>query len=536
MFAQTVGLFPSDIPVEDHLSSLLDVHDPTMMRLLGIASEHASHLYEIGAGELAGTLRLIESLGASMAHLALAHTIHLSSQVTSAGDASRTTAAAIGPLYDNLAKHLSLASRARFGASLRGDRNQPTPAVLQTITAQVMGAYTICAGYASLRRLVAEHFDETREETPAAYDFKTALQLYTQSVGRGQPRYTLLAETGPAHAKTFTAQVNTDNERAAKGTGTTKKAAEQHAAQQYLAQYAPRFVQHVPPPCNRPYPRTAKPTARQAIAKNRENSLQDLSQQLNLGRNAIPLLDAALTHSSYHSQHPEAPDNTLLAHLGSHVIDSLASYQLMSTLLRPSNRQAREGDSRKVIAKVVAKNNGHLEQACEILHLAPLLVVGNAIKQIIPPMKVEAFQAVMGATLLARACPTIMTDLLPQRLLHWLDQAIRQEHPTIGEEQQATLEEQQAKTPHANRPETATASSGTVAAARRASREDPSLLSGMRRQGSGRLHGTPLLELPPAGQSNKIIAGDYTPAALHSASARNMGHTTGCRALPQRRA
>ena len=31
MFAQTVGLFPSDIPVEDHLSSLLDVHDPGML-------------------------------------------------------------------------------------------------------------------------------------------------------------------------------------------------------------------------------------------------------------------------------------------------------------------------------------------------------------------------------------------------------------------------------------------------------------------------------------------------------------------------
>ncbi len=213
-----------------------------MTRLLGISAEHSSHLHEIRAAESAGALKLIESLGSSLTRLAVAHTVYLSRQVCSAGDASRRTAAAIGPLYDRLAQYFCLASRTRFGASVRDDRSQPAPAVLRTITGQVMGAYAICAGYVSLQRLVDEHLDKLQEEGRPEYEFKTALQAYSHSINRGQPRYTLLAEKGPEHAKTFSAQVITHDGFSASGVGKTKKLAEQDAAQQYLSRYAPRFI------------------------------------------------------------------------------------------------------------------------------------------------------------------------------------------------------------------------------------------------------------------------------------------------------
>jgi ribonuclease-3 len=441
MFAQALALFPSNIPVERNLSSLLEVNELRMARLLGVALEHSSHLYEIGAGESVSALKLLESLGSSMTHLAVAHSIHSGRQVSSAGDASKTMALAMGPLYANLAQHLSLASSARLGASVRADRNQPTPAVLRTITEQVMGAYAMCAGYTSLHQLVDKLLDEPQEETQPVCEFKSALQAYSQSIGRGQPRYTILAETGPGHAKTFTAQVTTDNGRAADGTGTTKKLAEQRAAQQYLTQYAPQFVQrNVSSAHKRSQPQATNPSGGRAVAKYRANNLGNVQNHLNLGITAIPLLDIALTHSSYRSEHPEAPDNTLLAHLGSHALDALATYLLTSTLLGATSREGRDCDSRKVIAEVVSKKNPHLEYGCEILHLTPLLTVGNSVRQIIPAMKAEAFQAIIGATLLARARPTTITDLLPQQLHHWLDQVVHQEHRKTLEGHQANAD------------------------------------------------------------------------------------------------
>ena len=71
----------------------LEVHDPVMKRLLGIAGEHTSHLNEIGAKDCVGALRLIESMGGSVLHLAVAHSIHEAGETTSAGDTRQQSAA-----------------------------------------------------------------------------------------------------------------------------------------------------------------------------------------------------------------------------------------------------------------------------------------------------------------------------------------------------------------------------------------------------------------------------------------------------------
>lgn len=67
-------------------------------------------------------------------------------------------------------------------------------------------------------------------------DYKSALQEFLQARGYGQPEYTVEAETGPDHRKRFLVEVHTaaadpDGSRAlARGSGSTKKKAEQEAA------------------------------------------------------------------------------------------------------------------------------------------------------------------------------------------------------------------------------------------------------------------------------------------------------------------
>jgi ribonuclease-3 len=71
-------------------------------------------------------------------------------------------------------------------------------------------------------------------------DFKTALQELLQARSLGGARYIAVSESGPDHEKLFTVDVELDDKIIARGIGLTKKAAEQAAAKQALAQFRPQ--------------------------------------------------------------------------------------------------------------------------------------------------------------------------------------------------------------------------------------------------------------------------------------------------------
>ena len=72
------------------------------------------------------------------------------------------------------------------------------------------------------------------EGATAAEDFKTRLQELVQERPGAQLQYTVVDEQGPDHDKTFTVEVALDGRGLARGTGRSKKAAEQQAASQAL--------------------------------------------------------------------------------------------------------------------------------------------------------------------------------------------------------------------------------------------------------------------------------------------------------------
>jgi len=65
-------------------------------------------------------------------------------------------------------------------------------------------------------------------------DYKSALQEYLQAQRLGPAEYRVVEEAGPEHQKTFKVEVAVDQTRVARGSGGSKKAAEQHAAQTLL--------------------------------------------------------------------------------------------------------------------------------------------------------------------------------------------------------------------------------------------------------------------------------------------------------------
>jgi ribonuclease III len=67
---------------------------------------------------------------------------------------------------------------------------------------------------------------------PAIHNFKSALQELAQGRKLPQPRYTLVRERGPDHAKIFTIEVRLGPEWTAQAEGRTKKLAAQRAARE----------------------------------------------------------------------------------------------------------------------------------------------------------------------------------------------------------------------------------------------------------------------------------------------------------------
>lgn len=72
------------------------------------------------------------------------------------------------------------------------------------------------------------------ERAPMNVDAKSALQEFAQAQGMVAPRYNVLRERGPEHAKTFTVEVRVGSGHAAQADGFSKKDAAQRAARKLL--------------------------------------------------------------------------------------------------------------------------------------------------------------------------------------------------------------------------------------------------------------------------------------------------------------
>jgi len=103
----------------------------------------------------------------------------------------------------------------------------------------LIAAIYLDAGVDAARRFVVRHILGAEPEqggTPEApfTNFKGALQEIARSLDLPSPRYTVVSEHGPAHARQFTVEVRVGNDLAAQAEGESKKSAGQRAAQMLL--------------------------------------------------------------------------------------------------------------------------------------------------------------------------------------------------------------------------------------------------------------------------------------------------------------
>jgi ribonuclease-3 len=143
-------------------------------------------------------------------------------------------------LYE-VAQELNLGEYLLLGRGEEMSGGREKRALLSDAVEALIAALYLDAGLSAVRPLIEEHIigalqvPEDGIES-AVTDHKSALQEMAQALKLPPPRYVIVAEEGPEHAKMFTVEVRLGKDWASQAQGLSKKSAGQKAAQQVLQQ------------------------------------------------------------------------------------------------------------------------------------------------------------------------------------------------------------------------------------------------------------------------------------------------------------
>ncbi|HEC34538.1 MAG TPA: ribonuclease III [Chloroflexi bacterium] len=135
------------------------------------------------------------------------------------------------------AAQLGLGEALRLGRGEEEGGGRERPANLGDGFEALVGALYLDGGLEQVQRLLHGLIEPAAEAILSAQadkDAKSRLQEWAQGELGVTPRYRIVAESGPDHAKTFAAEVLLDREVVGRGRGHSKQAAERAAAQEAL--------------------------------------------------------------------------------------------------------------------------------------------------------------------------------------------------------------------------------------------------------------------------------------------------------------
>jgi ribonuclease-3 len=238
MFSRLRRLF-GRTPAADDLAELQQIlaHQFANPALLEEALTHRSYINLPGKEHLPSYERL-EFLGDSVLGVCVAEYVHAHYAAHSEGDLTKLKAGVVNiHSLTHLARSLRLGKFIRLSPEERRAGGADRPSILSDVFESITGAIFLDGDMAAARRWIARallnDFDRWRTQI-AHVNHKGDLLEYLQGRGLGMPRYDVLTETGPDHDKTFTVRVFCLGREMGIGTGSSKKEAEQAAAEQAL--------------------------------------------------------------------------------------------------------------------------------------------------------------------------------------------------------------------------------------------------------------------------------------------------------------
>jgi ribonuclease-3 len=154
------------------------------------------------------------------------------------GELTRLRAALVKT--DQLAEfgnQIGIGQALRLGRGEEENGGRKRKAMLCGAYEALMGALSIDSGIAAVEDFVAPYLETAVNsvlERQSDKDPKSLLQEIVQSGGKSAPRYVVVDEYGPDHAKTFEVEVYANGEKLGRGSGSSKHIASMIAAEDAL--------------------------------------------------------------------------------------------------------------------------------------------------------------------------------------------------------------------------------------------------------------------------------------------------------------
>ena len=199
--------------------------------LLVLALTHRSFAHEAGG---IPTNERLEFLGDSVLGVVVTEHLFRAHPDVSEGELAKMRAATVSQrALAGVARDLGLGEYILLGKGELTTGGREKDSILSDTVEALIGAIYLSHGLEHTRGVVENLVGTTLGQAArlgAGLDWKTSLQELTAEHGLGMPTYTV-AGSGPDHARSFVAAVLIDGTERGHGAGTSKKLAEQRAAE-----------------------------------------------------------------------------------------------------------------------------------------------------------------------------------------------------------------------------------------------------------------------------------------------------------------
>lgn len=178
----------------------------------------------------------LEFLGDAVLQLAVTDRIYADYPDMPEGQMAKLRAAVVNEeVLAEVAVRLDVGSYLRVGKGEEVTGGREKSSILSDVVESLLGAVYLEAGYPTAAEITLRHVAgeiDQRAHAPGVEDFKTRLQEVLAKKG-SKPEYRV-SDEGPDHGKVFHAEVMVDGRLLGAGTGSSKKSAEQAAAEKAL--------------------------------------------------------------------------------------------------------------------------------------------------------------------------------------------------------------------------------------------------------------------------------------------------------------
>jgi ribonuclease-3 len=198
--------------------------------LVTMALTHRSYAAE---HNLEVSYERLEFLGDAVLQLAVTRYLYDTYDEMAEGEMAKVRAAVVNQkTLAAIARELGIGAYVLLGLGEEASGGRNKDSILADIVEALLGSIYLDRGYEPAEAIILERWVPhiaDRASAPGRRDYKTRLQEVLAQRGL-QPRY-VITESGPDHAKVFTAELWVDGDCVATGAGSSKKRAEQDAAE-----------------------------------------------------------------------------------------------------------------------------------------------------------------------------------------------------------------------------------------------------------------------------------------------------------------